>query len=433
MKTAQQPDFISSFNKRRFFALTLAFLMLFQMLPFSALAEDRVYSEGFTFSDQMGEEAVSPAYTHTANFYSFDGSVLIDSITNIPDGTRLSTIAPTAPARERFTFTRWIPAETYLTANEASTFNFTAQYTSDTVYYLNIRYLYEADNSQAAPPYTGIYTYGDSYTAHSPEIIGYHLKNTAQSTITGKAGTSLSGSTALDYNVYYTVDTGTPYRVEHYFQNLSGPDYTIDASLTKNLYATSGAQVLVNSVSRAGFIPRTLTQGVTVAPDGSTVVKMYYDREVHLVTYDTGGGTYIPPFMARYGTTIPAVANPVRAGYTFAGWDKTLPATLTQSWQLIAKWTPGKADYTVIYWQENIYDDGFGFVESVKRNGTSGTLATYEAKTYTGFTLDTQKSNNPPSGHPGGWQFCGQCLLYPWALQRDLPGRERQPPHQNLL
>lgn len=323
-----------SLAKKRLYAWLMAVMLLVQMFPAQAFAAEPVYSDSFTLQGQMGAAALTAAYTHTADFYAHDGTTLITTVTDIPDGSKLSTIAPAPPARTGYTFTRWTPAETYLTAPASTNFTFVAQYTAQDNYYLNIRYLYDIDDSQAAPPYTGVYTYGDSYSAVSPAIMGYMLVNPGtESTISGTAGTSLGGSTALDYTVYYTVDTGTPYKVEHWFQDLTGPGYTRDDSRTENLFAVSGARVTVNSLSVTGFIPQVESQIVTVAPDGSTVVKLLYDREVYVITYDTSGGTFIPPFTGRYGTPIPSVPDPTRSGYTFAGWDPmpAIGSPMTQS------------------------------------------------------------------------------------------------------
>lgn len=49
-----------------------------------------------------------------------------------------------------------------------------------------------------------------------------------------------------------------------------------------------------------------------------------------------------------------------------------------------------------MYWQENAYDDGYSFKESVQKTGLTGSPAIYDIKTYAGFTLNTDLSNNPP-------------------------------------
>ena len=48
----------------------------------------------------------------------------------------------------------------------------------------------------------------------------------------------------------------------------------------------------------------------------------------YTITFDTAGGSAIGPITQDYGTTINAPAAPTKTGYTFTGWDKTIPATM---------------------------------------------------------------------------------------------------------
>ena len=48
----------------------------------------------------------------------------------------------------------------------------------------------------------------------------------------------------------------------------------------------------------------------------------------YTITFDTAGGSAIDPITQDYGTTINAPAAPTKTGYTFTGWDKTIPATM---------------------------------------------------------------------------------------------------------
>ena len=48
----------------------------------------------------------------------------------------------------------------------------------------------------------------------------------------------------------------------------------------------------------------------------------------YTITFDTDGGSKIDPITQDYGTAIAAPANPTREGYTFIGWDKAIPATM---------------------------------------------------------------------------------------------------------
>ena len=48
----------------------------------------------------------------------------------------------------------------------------------------------------------------------------------------------------------------------------------------------------------------------------------------YTITFNTAGGSAIDPITQDYGTTINAPADPTKTGYTFTGWDKTIPATM---------------------------------------------------------------------------------------------------------
>ena len=68
----------------------------------------------------------------------------------------------------------------------------------------------------------------------------------------------------------------------------------------------------------------------------------------YTVTFDTAGGTEIAPITQGYGTAITAPAAPTREGYTFVGWDKSIPTTMpAENITITAQWKINK--YTITF------------------------------------------------------------------------------------
>lgn len=78
-----------------------------------------------------------------------------------------------------------------------------------------------------------------------------------------------------------------------------------------------------------------------VTADLTLTAKWQINR--YTITFDTAGGSEVPSITQDYGTAITAPANPTKTGYTFAGWDKTIPTTMPAgNMTITARWTENR-------------------------------------------------------------------------------------------
>jgi len=63
-------------------------------------------------------------------------------------------------------------------------------------------------------------------------------------------------------------------------------------------------------------------------PAENVTLKAQWQINQYTITFDTDGGSEIDPIKQDYATKVTAPADPTKAGYTFKGWDKEIPATI---------------------------------------------------------------------------------------------------------
>lgn len=74
-------------------------------------------------------------------------------------------------------------------------------------------------------------------------------------------------------------------------------------------------------------------------PAGDLTVKALWKANAYTITFDTDGGSAVSPITADYNTAITAPAAPVKEGYTFLGWEPELPKTMPLDGMTVkAKW-----------------------------------------------------------------------------------------------
>ena len=142
-------------------------------------------------------------------------------------------------------------------------------------------------------------------------------------------------------------NTNTDYKVEHYKQKLNAAvefntnDYELVKDDTDFLTGTTATVIVVNPKTYEGFTNEPFGE-YKIRGDGETVVKVYYTRNTHTVTYNVnqGGNISVPADSTRYRYGAPVTVSfttdntadsmyniGLRSGYTFLGWSTDNNAT----------------------------------------------------------------------------------------------------------
>lgn len=74
-------------------------------------------------------------------------------------------------------------------------------------------------------------------------------------------------------------------------------------------------------------------------PSSDKLIKALWKINKYTITFDTNGGSVIEPITQDYGSTIVKPLDPTRSGYTFVGWDLSIPNTMpAYDMTIKAKW-----------------------------------------------------------------------------------------------
>ena len=113
---------------------------------------------------------------------------------------------------------------------------------------------------------------------------------------------------ALTLYAVWTANTNTRYTVIHWLENADDNEYSYRESETRT--GTTGAQTSAATKSYTGFTAQTIAQQ-TIAGDGSTIVSVYYKRNVYEVKFYSNSGWYSSSeeytslrITAKYGANI---------------------------------------------------------------------------------------------------------------------------------
>ena len=148
------------------------------------------------------------------------------------------------------------------------------------------------------------------------------------------------------FEAQFANNTDTKYTVNVYNMDTTGnypatPDSTYQGAGETG----STADITADAAPAEGFSldsAKSVLTG-TIAADGSLVLSIYYSRNKYTITY---ANTDLEPDERYYGAVVNP-ATPEKAGFTFAGWEEEVPATMpANNVVLTAKWDELPANYT---------------------------------------------------------------------------------------
>ncbi|MCQ2396896.1 MAG: InlB B-repeat-containing protein, partial [Lentisphaeria bacterium] len=189
------------------------------------------------------------------------------------------------------------------------------------------------------------------------------------------------------------------YKVEYYHQSLSDVSQ-YDKVATETFSGMTGSDVDTDEIAArhataaAGFSMNTFN-APTIAADGSTVVKVFYDRNYYLLSFDSNGALEAPAAVyLPYGASVGTISEPTKPGYTFAGWSPAIPSTMpAANTTCTAQWTltTSNANVSIVVWGENANDDNYSYLATSVVSAPVDSTYTINPSTLTVYACGMQE------------------------------------------
>ena len=142
--------------------------------------------------------------------------------------------------------------------------------------------------------------------------------------------------------------SNTVYKVEYYLENLENDNYTLHTF--ENKTGTTNSTVYAEIKTFEHFMPESTSVSGIVNANGTTVIKVYYQRNEYTVTFDGNGGTLASgnaTQTVKYGDSVVAPTFE-KEGHTFVDFNKSL-TNVSENYTITANWKVNQYTLTIVY------------------------------------------------------------------------------------
>ena len=306
--------------------------------------------------------------TVTVTFDTAGGSAVASQV--VKKGEKATV--PAAPTMEGYIFEGWWSAD-------GTAYDFDAPVTADVTlqaYWSQASYTVVIDADNGSQPKTNKIPHGETIEAPTDiprktghTFAGWYLGETLYD-FTTPVTSDITLKAAWTINQYTIVfDTNGGSEIAPITLNF-GEKVTAPAAPTKEGYTFLGWD---------HSIPETM-------PDVGSLLTARWKVNQYTITFDTNGGSEIAPITLNFGEQVTAPAVPTKLGYFFAGWDKAIPTTMpAENVTIKAAWTVNQ--YTITF-----DTDGGSEIAPIKQNYATEIVApaapTKEGYTFAGWNVE---------------------------------------------
>ncbi len=370
----------------------------------------------------------SPGVTLNKVTYMLDGSVY-KTFYRFPGSE--NTVLPKHANDDVATYTEWTTTDVTVTGgaftmpSDDVVFNATSTKIDYTVSY-EFRGTVPAG---AQLPAGGTHKTGDTVTvAAEPQVTGYVFTGWQAAEVAIDGGKFTMPSRNVTLIGSFAPSNTVAYKVEHYLQGVDG-EFPADPSDFHYHYdGTTGETVsavimeypqftYAATVTTPSNITYTSVPSGTVEADGSLVLKLYYIRNVHKVTYKYDGtvpqgAPELPDEKShRTGETVTLADAPTLQGYTFVGWASDGADVIINGGKILMPdrdvvlhgffLENGDTKYTVEHYLESDTDGVYEATpaETTEHEGKTNAPVVGEPISFEGYTYNATKSAPTAQGN----------------------------------